>query len=597
MASGGPATATASAAMLSSRPARTDDTFYRRLHEGQQNWQNFCARSTKAQQLDFLGQKHESLVVHVGTHGQISVEFFNRSTNLEINPQIHLGLDGTIGCRRDVPARFQRFELPPDVKTLRVHEGAIAPGVCFSDEHVSLETMMAVLKQKDRSARSAALVASMNTNIKDDKDPDYEVDISTKELLHPTRELYKHHWQQRIYTPQTVSLTDPTVDRSNYPIMKRFITSVEELKTAGIRLLEWHIVAFMIYEGKFLVIDLNPYLFENEITMAHLRSRTTTSRARKEGDPSKSDVDYRSAINTYLMGVTNTSRIVALFYRTEDITIVDSTCSVLRLKVRDGAKGNQLHGSDDGVIDSFDMRRYKLKLNDLLSSVNPSDYRRKINRLAQNILDWYRDKHVLIPQKIINSGVGALSLKEISDMLTTISYDSIWIKPLEFEPAMVALLEEIKQYMGKVISKEKNDKLMNWIGQYLRTNFRQLNLIANEKARLEKLKESQADDDDADDDDDDDDDDAGSGSPLAALANTGEYASNTSSFGERLTADDLLVGEATRNKLRGKIRRIGGKKTKTRRVKRNKSRNFRNKSRSKSRSRRTRRRVIKRKNN
>jgi hypothetical protein len=182
-------------------------------------------------------------------------------------------------------------------------------------------------------------------------------------------------------------------------------------------------------------------------------------------------------------------------------------------------------------------------------------------------------------------------------MLTTISYDSIWIKPLEFEPAMVALLEEIKQYMGKVISKEKNDKLMNWIGQYLRTNFRQLNLIANEKARLEKLKESQADDDDADDDDDDDDDDAGSGSPLAALANTGEYASNTSSFGERLTADDLLVGEATRNKLRGKIRRIGGKKTKTRRVKRNKSRNFRNKSRSKSRSRRTRRRVIKRKNN
>lgn len=586
MSRGGPATAaTASAAMVST--GRTHDAFYLKLQEGQANWQELCRHkkfTTIEQQIAFLGQARDSSVIHVGTHGQISVELFDPHTSQEVDPRIHLGSDGTIGCRLDVPARFQRFDLPPGVKRFHLYEGAVAPGVCFSDEKVSFKTMMAVLRT---DKRSKALVKAMDIDPSSyESDPDYEIDMSHKLVPHKKGEFAKHHWQERLYTQQPTPVVATPVGRRNYPIVKRFITTVTELKTADIRLLEWHVVAFMVHDGTFLVIDLNPYLFPEEITRSHLRS----------------DVGHRSDINDYLYAVTNTSRIVDLFRNTKDITVIDSTCSVLRLKVRDGANGNQADGSDDGVIDSFAVRRYKLELDLLLSSAKPSA--KKIKELVHDILDWYHRKGIPIPH------IDATDLPNIKKMLTNISYDSIWIKPVVHARAMHELMDEIRQYMGEVLTAEDNEKLMNWIHKYMRSDVRRLTLLEKARERREKLGlEEDADAVSSDS--------SNPGTPLAALSHRRrDPSSHTSSF-EEVLAGDTSIDPSTRKLLLGthsKSRPSGarsgsrsqspppppkkggrGKSHKIRHGKRNNTRNFRNKSRSK--SRRTRRHVIKRKNN
>jgi hypothetical protein len=585
--------------------ARTEDAFYLKMQEGQQNWLRFCHIECPdpASQIAFLGRVRDSAILHVGTHGQISVELFDpRLHNKpEINPQIQLGLDGTIGCRKDAPARFQRFDLPKGVKTFRVYEGAVAPGVCFSDEKISFKTMMSVLKRAP-GERSRALVAGMDIDPKSyDKDPDYEIDFSHKEW--PKH--YKHHWKERVYQPQPTQVAAAPGMRRRYPINKRLITTVTELKTANIRLLEWHIVAFMIHDGVFFVIDLNPYLFTYEITRARLRSRSKGSLDLEEGDLDKSDVDYRDDIHSYLYAVTNTSKLVDLFHRTKDITYIDSTCSVLRLNVRDGVNGNFSNGSDDGVVDSFQLRRNKLKLKNLLSSYNPSDHRREIDTLARGILRWYRGKGVLIPQKIIDTGIPNLSIKYIGDMFTTISYDSIWIKPFLYDSAFDQLMLEISEYMNEVSTNpQETQHLMYWINQYLRTNFRKLTLLEKAEAVMQEPEKTgpinQPPEPTVPD----------PGTPHAALPHRrGDHSRHTSSF-EEVLEGDTSIDPSTRKSLldthsnsRPPGARSGsrsplptggrGNPHKTRQGKRNKSRNFRNKSR----VRRTRRRVIKRKNN
>lgn len=576
MSRGGPATATASAAMVST--GRTHDAFYLKLQEGQENWQKLCRKEfkTKAKEIEFLGQVRDSSVIHVGTHGQISVELFDPRTNQEVdNPEFRLGLDGTIGCRLDAPARFQRFDLPPGVKSFHLYEGAIAPGVCFSDEKVSFKTMRAVLRRAP-DKRTKGLVKAMDIDPSGyESDPDYEIDMSNKLVPHKKGTFAKHHWRERLYTPQgTPVVAAAPVMRRNYPIVKRFITTVSELKTADIRLLEWHIVAFIVHEGSFLVIDLNPYLFPEEIARSHLRS----------------DVGDRSDINDYLYGVTNTSRLVNLFHRTKDITVIDSTCSVLRLKVSDGPNGNQTDGSVDGVIDSFDVRRYKLELDHLLSSASPNA--KKIKELVRNILVWYEAKGIPVPH------IDYTDLPNIKKMLTNINYDSIWIKPVVHARAMHALMEEIREYMGQVITDPKEvETLMNWIDTYMRSDVRRLTLLEKARERREKLGLKE-------DTDAVSSDSSNPGTPLAALSHRRRDPSiHTSSFQEVLEGDDgTSISPSTKEQLLGKSKRKskrpsgngGGKKTKTRRGKRNKSRNFRNKSRSK--SRRTRRRVTRNKN-
>ncbi|NDH68387.1 MAG: hypothetical protein EBY22_10920, partial [Gammaproteobacteria bacterium] len=67
-----------------------------------------------------------------------------------------------------------------------------------------------------------------------DKSDDYEINLS-HELMPHADGFFKHHWKQRHYkqVPQTEQ-----GDRSKYPIVKRFITTINELKKADIRLFE-----------------------------------------------------------------------------------------------------------------------------------------------------------------------------------------------------------------------------------------------------------------------------------------------------------------------------------------------------------------------
>jgi hypothetical protein len=551
--------------------AKTEQEFIDTMRQGMANWNEFCRTraQTHAGQLEFLNKQHRHVIFHVGTHGQISVELFDTTTGLAIdNPTRTLDTrNGKEGAIRypDGPARFERFELPPGVKNFRLHEGAIAPGVCFSDEGVSFKNLMTALTIKNK--------AGMVKNI--DPDPenwsnhdDYEINLSN-ELIPHKEGFYKHHWKERHYTPQ--SPLAPKVDRSKYPIVKRFITTINELKKSDIRLFEWHVVAFMMFEGKFFFIDLNPYLFAEEKIRATQRSRVE----KRDDTRPKSNVEYRDDINELLHAVTNTAKLVALFSNTTNITCIDSTCSVLRFKVHDGrgingALSNIRYGSYDGVIDSYDIRLQKLKLKHMLESKGSrlkSTYR-DINKLTGEIRSWYSKKDIIVPappeQLVVNKDSDPSALTIIRLLLTNINYESIWIRPIEYGKAMECLMAEIGQYMGQVISLEDNQKLMNWLNTYMKSRVRTLTVGQIDRYGFDET-ESESDEIPS------------IQSPLASL----DKPANASHF-TKLESNHPEFFE-------------GGKKTKTRKRhgKRNKSRNFRNKSR----VRRTRRRVIKRKNN
>ena len=558
--------------------AKTEQEFIPILRQGMANWNKFCLThaQTHADQLGFLNQQHSHVIFHAGTHGQISVELFDHDTDLAIdNPtrtlDIRNGTDGAI-VHQDGPARFERFELPTGVKNFRLHEGAIAPGVCFSDEEISFKNLMTALTRKNK----AGLVENIDPSPENwGKSDDYEINLS-HELIPHKGGFYKHHWKERHYTPQSQPLA-PGVERKNYPIVKRFITTVNELKKSDIRLFEWHVVAFMIFNGVFFVIDLNPYLFAEEVRKAHLRSGVEEREPRDDTRP-KSDVEYRDDINGYLYAVTNTAKIVALFSNTTNLTGIDSTCSVLRFKVHDGpgsngALSNIRYGSYDGVIDSYDIRQKKLMLKHMLES---DDIRsrletryRDINKLTGDIRSWYREKGIIVPvspdQLVVNKDSRGDALKIIKLLLTNINYESIWIRPIEYEAAMEYLIREIAEYMGQIIPKEELETFMNWlVFSQLRSRVRTLEAGPIERLGFPVKTES--------------DEVPSPKSPLASLDDT----MNASHFTKlRGTNPNLFE------------KRKGGKPHKTRRVKRNNSRNFRNKSR----VRRTRRRVIKRKNN
>jgi hypothetical protein len=564
--------------------AKNETEFIKDLQQGMENWTNYCLTNAReiTDQLNFLKRKHSHVIFHVGTHGQISVELFDPATGAAIdNPTRTLdtrnGTDGAI-VHQDGPARFERFELPPGVENFRLHEGAIAPGVCFSDEEISFKNLMTALTRKNK----AGMVENIDPSPTNwSKSTDYEINLS-HELIPHKGGFYTYHWKERHYTPQSQPLA-PGVERKNYPIVKRFITTVNELKKADIRLFEWHVVAFMIFEGLFFVIDLNPYLFAEEIKRAHFRSGV--EEPRDETRP-KSDVEYRDDINVYLHAVTNTAKIVALFSQTTNLTCIDSTCSVLRFKVRDGpgingALSNIREGSHDGVIDSNDIRRKKLMLKDMLESddirsiLGILETRRDINNLIDDILSWYRDKGIHVPQEhvpqeqlVVTKSSKPSALNIINLLLTNINYESIWIKPLEYGIAMDYLITEIREYMGQIIPIKKNlMRFMDWlVFSQLRSRVRTSAAGPMDRygfpAEAEPHEVSSP------------------KSPLASL----EYLKNASPF--------TKFSETNPNLFK-RPKQEGGKPHKTRRVKRNKSRNFRNKSR----VRRTRRRVIKRKNN
>jgi hypothetical protein len=457
--------------------AKTEQEFIKDLKQGMENWRQHCLTHYPeiTDQLNFLKRKHSHVIFHVGTHGQISVELFNRTGAAITNPTRTLdtgnGTEGAI-VHQDGPARFERFELPPGVENFRLHEGAIAPGVCFSDEEISFKNLMTALTRKNK----AGMVKNIDPDPKNwSKSDDYEINLS-HELMPHTAGFYMHHWKERHYTPQSQALA-PGVERKNYPIVKRFITTVNELKKSDIRLFEWHVVAFMIYHGVFFVIDLNPYLFAEEIKMAHLRSGV--EEPRDETRP-KSDVEYRDDINVYLHAVTNTAKIVALFSQTTNLTCIDSTCSVLRFKVHDGpgingALSNIREGSYDGVIDSYDIRRKKLMLKDMLESddirskIQTITYRRNINALISEIRNWYEDKHIFVPhvnarELVVERDSSADALNIINLLLTNINYESIWIRPIKYGNAMEYLIAEIGEYMGQIIPiKNELEHFMNWL--------------------------------------------------------------------------------------------------------------------------------------
>ena len=465
--------------------ARNEEQFIAKLEEGMQNWTRHCLTHapTREEQLAFLNGRHRHVIIHPGTHGQISVELFDRTTGVAItNPTRTLdtrnGTDGAI-VYRDGPARFERFQLPPAVQHFRLHEGAIAPGVCFSDEEISFKNLSTALTRKNIDEMVKNIDPAPDNWSKSD---DYEINLS-HELMPHAQGFFKHHWKQRHYkqVPQAEQ-----GDRSKYPIVKRFVTTINELKKADIRLFEWHIVAFMMFNGQFFFIDLNPYLFEEEIKRAHLRSGVEKPRH----DQQKSDVVRRDDINGYLYAVTNTAKLVALFSNTTHITGIDSTCSVLRFEVLDGVNGNMssniMDGSRDGLIDSYDIRRKKLILKDMLESDDilrkiqeDSKGRKDINTLIGSILDWYTKKGIVVPvrpeQLVVTDKSRPNALTIISLLLTNINYESIWIKPIEYEFAMQYLMTEIDQYMREIIPvPTEHARLMGWLNTYMISRVRTL---------------------------------------------------------------------------------------------------------------------------
>ena len=540
-------------------PNESTDAFYKKLQEGQQNWQIFCAsKKSKAEEIAFLGQVRDRVILHLGTHGQISVEL-DRTTPLELDTSKDSA--GKI-VYPDGPARFKRFELPADVKTFTLYEGAVAPGVCFSDERVSFRTMMAVLR-REAKLRPNELVKSMDVDPENySDDPDYEINLSN----HLVPDFYKHHWQARVYIPQ-VPLTAPMVARKNYPILKRLVTTVSEIKTAYNRLLEWHIVAFMIHDGIFYVIDLNPYIFpERLIEMARLRSGVN-KRFNSEHKEVASDVRHRKKINATLYASTNTEKVVRLFSKTRHIICADSTCSVLRVEVPDGINGNDIDdGSADGVIDSIHIRRYKLSLRDMIDSRNVLEHRQDINKLISEIVKWYARKGIVVPINLQQLEFREDHLRLIREILTTVNDESIWIKPTVHPHATHALMDEIYQYMGQVIDTkgEEYTKLTNWLKTYMTSGVRRVAMaetirerIAEERKRLGNTSDTSDDDEDEDDDDADDLD----GSPKAYLKNDTGLPANISSFG--VIAKDPSISTATQNSLLGKsARRLNGGKIK-----------------------------------
>lgn len=455
--------------------ARNEEQFIQTLRQGKENWTEYCLKRapTREQQLAFLDSPHKHVIIHPGTHGQISVELFDRGaaiTNPTRTLDIRNGRDGAIRYP-DGPARFERFELPPGVQHFRLHEGAIAPGVCFSDEEVSFKNLMTALTRKNKNEIVSNIDPAPGNW--DDKSDDYEINLSNE--LMP--QFFKHHWKERHYTPQPQQQLAPGVDRSKYPIVKRFVTTINELKKADIRLFEWHIVAFMIYNGTFFVIDLNPYLFETEIIMASLRSGVENPRP----DKPKSDVERRDDINDLLHAVTNTAKLVALFSNTTNITCIDSTCSVLRFKVRDGVNGNKTYGSVDGVIDSYDIRRIKLRLKDMLESKEQltTESCIAINTLIRDILNWYKEKDIVVPvnarELVVNKKSRPNALNIIRLLLTNINYESIWIRPIEYDKAMKYLMTEIGEYMHEIIPDDTEHAiLMDWLTKYMKSRVRTL---------------------------------------------------------------------------------------------------------------------------
>jgi hypothetical protein len=376
---------------------------------------------------------------------------------LGLNLSRKVDTEGTI-VYPDGPARFERFQLPPNVQNFYLHEGGLAPGVCFSDEMDSFKNIFTALRKKNPE--------KMVENIKPDPsnwgttDTDYEIFFSHELMPHPDS-FYKHLWKQRHY--QQVPVTQGvSLDRSKFPIVKRFLTTVNELKKAPIRLFEWHITAFMIheFEGKkeFFVIDLNPYLFERELPMSMLRT-----------------VGNREDINGTLYAVTNTANLVQLFSNTRDITLLDSTCSVFRFKVPDGVNGNALSnmpdGSNDGVIDSYDIRRHKLDL-----KANLEMQRIDIetcNALIRNILSWYHKKGIIVPASLDQLLVSEHSTPRELKIIMTINYESIWVQPTEHPVATQMLLDELREYMKVIIPDDtEHEKLMRFIDRFMITGVR-----------------------------------------------------------------------------------------------------------------------------
>jgi hypothetical protein len=356
----------------------------------------------------------------VGTHGEIVAE-------LDTPPQLFNNTGVTE--YPDGPVHFSRFDVPPGVSQLVIFDGGFTPGVCFSEEETTAGVMRRVLdvdpsNPKLHAAISSRLGAELDT---------YHSDENSDEETLVTQQLLRLHkksiWTARSYTPQPSAIAGALNSR---PPVKRFITTVQELKQGALRIFEWHITAFIKDdENNLLVVDLNPYLFDERVL---------------------AQTSFRSEDRKYLKSIyaeTTTPDIVNLFSSTGTVKIFDSTCSVPRFKV------------EPGLIDSIDIHSQKAKLHKLVKdfkSATPSDTKREINSLIISLIGNLEHHRIKLGPKFDELRKSASSIaSDIDEKKTMIkellaSQDtSTWIEQTTHPQAWGSMLAEHDAYMQMVM--------------------------------------------------------------------------------------------------------------------------------------------------
>lgn len=430
---------TQSGPFISRKDTKTNGAFFAALQAGLARW-NHLIQSTYPeidQQVAFLKSARDHAIVSVGTHGEIVAE-------LDTPPQL-FNNDGVTEYP-DGPVHFSRFDVPPGVSQLVIFDGGFTPGVCFSEEQTTAGVIRRVLDvdpsdQKLHAVISSRLEAELDT---------YHPDESDDEEIRVTQQLLRLHkksiWKARSYTPQPSAIAGALNSR---PPVKRFITTVQELKQGVLRVFEWHITAFIKDDkNNLLVVDLNPYLFDERVL---------------------AQTSFRSEDRKYLKSIyaeTTTPDIVNLFSSTGTVKIFDSTCSVPRFKV------------EPGLIDSIDIHSQKAKLHKLVKdfkSATPSDTKREINSLINSLIDNLNHHGIKLGPKFDELRKSASSIASDIDAKKTMikellaSQDtSTWIEQTTHPQAWGSMLAEHDAYMQMVMPVKAHDKFAKALRNFTR---------------------------------------------------------------------------------------------------------------------------------
>ena len=405
---------------ISRSDARSNGAFFTALQAGSARWNDLIQSTypTKEQQIAFLKSARDYAITSVGTHGEAVCE-------LDTPPQL-FNNSGTTEYP-DGHVHFSRFDVPPGVSELVIFDGGFTPGVCFSEEHTTAGVMRRVL---DVDPSNPKLHAAISSRLEAELDTHHS-DESSDEEVRVTQQLLRLHkksvWTARSYTPQPVA-----GEPNSRPPVKRFIATVPELKQGVLRVFEWHITAFIKDdENNLLVIDLNPYLFDERVL---------------------AQTSFRSEDRAYLKSIyaeTTTPAIVNLFSSTGTVKIFDSTCSVPRFKV------------EPGLIDSIDIHSQKARLHKLVedfTSDTPSDTKREINRLIKSLIDNLKSHDIKLGPKFDELRKSASSITSDIDAKKTMiaellaSQDtSTWIQQTTHPVAWGSILAEHDTYMRMVM--------------------------------------------------------------------------------------------------------------------------------------------------